>query len=172
MKKSVCLVILAVFCVVVSAQEYTVPKNVKFENKEDYAPYEPQVLETIKWLLNTSLGKEANKRTEANTFLMMWLTGTPNVSININADLLTFIKENTELLMPFMAGCVQYCLENSYSKDNIQIHKAGIEAAVAFYRKNRGYLKKDSNIEKYERLIEKGKLEEGIKKKFEKINKK
>lgn len=172
MKKAILLIVLAIFSFSVYGQEYTVPKNVKFENKEAYAVYEPQIKETVNWLLNTSLGKEANKRTEANAFMMLWLTGTPNVTINVNADLLTFINKTPELLMPFMAGCVKYSLENNYSKDDVLVNKAGIEAVVAFYRNNRGYLKKDGDIEKYEKLIEKGKLEEEIRKKFEKIKKK
>lgn len=166
------LVALVVFTFSLYGQEYVVPKNVKFENKEDYATYESQVKETIDWLLVTSLGKESNKRTEANAFLMMWLTGTPDVSINVNTDLLPFVKKSPELLMPFIAGCVRYSLENNYSKDDIQINKAGLETIVAFYRNNRGYLKKDDSIEKYEKLIEKGKLEEDIKKRIEKTKKK
>ncbi|MFV0537212.1 MAG: hypothetical protein ACK5M3_07550 [Dysgonomonas sp.] len=172
MKKMILLALLVVFTFSLYGQEYMVPKNVKFENKEDYATYEPQVKEIIDWLLATSLGKEPNKRTEANAFLMMWLTGTPNVTINVNTDLLPFVNKSPELLMPFIAGCVRYSLENDYSKDDIQINKAGIETIVAFYRNNRGYLKKDDSIEKYEKLIEKGKLEEDIKKRIEKTKKK
>lgn len=168
MKKTVLLVVFVVFTFSAYGQEYMVPKNVKFENKEDYAAYEPQVKETINWLLATSLGKEANKRTEANAFLMMWLTGTPNVSVNVNTDILPFIKKSPELLLPFIAGCVKYSLENNYSKDDILLNKAGIETVIAFYRNNRGYLKKDDSIEKYEKLVEKGKLEEDIRKKLAK----
>lgn len=172
MKKITLLTVLIVFTFSLYGQGYVVPENVKFENKTDYATYEPQVKETIDWLLGTSLGKEPNKRTEANAFLMMWLTGTPDVSININTDLLPFVKKSPELLMPFVAGCVKYSLDNDYSKDDIQINKAGIETIVAFYRNNRGYLKKDGDIEKYEKLIEKGKLEEDIAKRIEKSKKK
>lgn len=172
MKKMALLAVSIVFAFSLYGQEYIVPGNVKFENKKDYATYEPQVKETIDWLLTTSLGKEPNKRAEANAFFMMWLTGTPDVSININTDLLPFIKKSPELLMPFVAGCVRYSLDNNYSKDDIQINKAGIETVVTFYRNNRGYLKKDGDIEKYEKLIEKGTLEEDITKRIEKSKKK
>jgi hypothetical protein len=168
MKKSILLVVFVLSAFSVYGQEYMVPENVKFDNMEDYAAYEPQVKETINWLLATSLGKEPNKRTEANAFLMMWLTGTPNVSVNMNADILPFIKKSPELLFPFIAGCIKYSLENNYSKDDVLLNKAGIETIIAFYRNNRGYLKKDDSIEKYEKLAEKGKLEEDIRKKLEK----
>lgn len=148
------------------AQEFNVPKGYKFENKEDYAPYEPQVKEAIDWLLNTSLGSNAIKRQEVNAFFMAWLTGTPNVSVGIDGRVVNFLNNNQELLVPFMSGWVKYALENNYEKDHILGNKAGIEAVADFYRKNRGYLKKDGNIEKYEKLIEKGKLEEEIRKKL------
>lgn len=94
MKKLIFSFIGVMFSLSMLGQDYNVPKNVKLEAKEDYAAYEPQVKETIDWLLNTPLGKDANKRTEANAFLMMWLIGTPNVSMNINADLLFYKEES------------------------------------------------------------------------------
>lgn len=164
MTRIILLALLSYFCIGVSGQNYNVPNNYKFENKEAYTVYEPQVKETIDWLLQTSLGKEANKRQEANSFLMAWVSGSPNVSIGIDPRIVNFISINPEMLMPFIAGWVKYALENSYSKDNIEGNKAGLEAVVAFYKNNRGYLKKDGNIEKWEKLVEKGKLEEEIKK--------
>lgn len=156
-------------CIYVSGQDYNVPKNYKLENKESYKTYEPQIKETIDWLLQTPLGKDANKRQEANAFLMAWLTGTPDVHLKIDADfMMNFIKINPELVMPFTAGWTKYSLENDYSEDVVQGTKAGVETVITFYRKNRGYLKKDGNIEKYEKLMEKGKLETEINKKLNK----
>ena len=154
-------------CIYVFGQAYNVPKNYKFENKESYKTYEPQIKETIDWLLQTPLGKDANKRQEANAFLMARLSGTPDVHLKMDAGfMMNFIKINPELVMPFTAGWAKYSLDNGYSEDALQGTKAGVETVIAFYRKNRGYLKKDSNIEKYEKLMEKGKLETEIEKKL------
>lgn len=173
MKKYYAILLFLFFSIFISAQEnYTVPKDVKFENKEDYAAYEPQVKETISWLLDTPLAKDSNKRKEAGAFFLMWLTGTPDVSIEVNTDIIPFINDNPELLLPFMAGCVRYSLDNNHDKDALKINVAGIETAVSFYRKNRGYLKKDGSIEKYEKLIQKGKLEQDLQKKLDKQTKK
>ncbi|MDR0825023.1 MAG: hypothetical protein LBN74_08005 [Prevotella sp.] len=151
-----------------SAQNYEAPKDYKFENKESYELYEPQVKETIDYLLQTSLGKDAVKRQGASAFLMAWLTGTPNVSVEINTDVIPFIKTNPELLLPYIAGCTKYALDNNYSKDSVLQSKAGIGTVVVYYRGNRGYLKKDASVEKYEKLIGKGKLEDEITKKMKK----
>jgi hypothetical protein len=166
MKKGILSAIFFILVAGLWAQEYNVPKNYEFKDKDAYAAYEPQVKETIEWLLQSPLGKEASKRQEANTFLIAWLTGTPNVSVAVDSKIADFIKINPELLIPFMAGWTDYSLNNGYSKDNIQCTKAGLEAVAAFYRKNRGYLKKDGSVEKIEKLIEKGKLEEDIRKKL------
>jgi len=165
MKKIISSIIFISTIISVSAQDFTVPKDYKFENKEDYTSYEPQIKETINWLLNTPIGKSETKRKEANAFLLAWLSGSPDVSINVNADF-TLFKTNPELLMVFIAGLTKYSLENNYSKDQLQGNKAGIQTVVEFYNKNKGYLKKDKDVEKFEKLIEKKKLEEEIKKKL------
>jgi len=152
----------------ICAQEYNVPKDYKFENKEAYKAYEPQIKETIGWLLETSLGKDANKRMEALKFLMAWIEGTPDVMVGLDKKIVNFTGNNPEMLIPFLGGWVKYSLDNDYSKDYVKCNKAGVEAVVIFYRKNKGYLKKDGNIEKYEKLIEKGKLEAEISKKLKK----
>ncbi|MBB4036012.1 hypothetical protein GGR21_001913 [Dysgonomonas hofstadii] len=167
MKKALFVVVTSIFfSFSISAQDYNVPRNYKFDNKEDYSAYEPEVKETINWILQTPLGKEESKRKDANTFLIAWLTGSPAVSVDVNTDFITFFKANAELLVIYIAGWTKYSLENNYSKDKLQGYKAGIEASVEFYKKNKSYLKKDKEIEKFEKLIEKGKLEEEIKKKL------
>lgn len=165
MKRSLLVVIFLLAYTTISSQSYTVPKDYKLEAKEDYAVYEPQVKETIDWILQTPLGKEGMKRKEANAFLIAWLSGSPNVSVSINADFILF-KSNPELLMIFIAGWTKYSLDNNYSKDILQGNKAGIETVVEFYQKNKVYLKKDKDVEKFAKLIEKGKLEDEIKKKL------
>ncbi len=168
MKRLTLLTFFVLTSIILSGQDYDVPKNYKFENKEAYKAYEPQIKETINWLQQTPLGKESNKRQEANAFFITWLTGSPNVSIDIDPRIVNFIGINPEMLVPFMTGWAKYSLENNYSKDNILGNKAGIEAVVAFYKKNRGYLKKDNNIEKYEKLISKDKLQDEIQKRLKK----
>ena len=160
MKKIIFILLLAFVSNVGMGQEnYSVPKDYKFSKAADYKTYEPKVKETIEWLLTTSMSKDPIKRQNANKFLMAWLTGTPDVSINIQPDVVNFLEKNGELLIPFMGGWVKYSLRNNYSKDILQGNKAGIEAMVDFYNKNRSFLQKDKNVEKYEKLIEKKELE-------------
>lgn len=173
MKKVILIALLSFTCSIIYAQDYPVPAEYNMKEKEDYKPYEPIVKATIDWYLAQSLNSDPKKRQEANAFFMKWMTGTPDVSINLNLDmgLGEIIKQNAELMMPFIMGWAKYSLDNEYSKDGVLGYKAGMEALVAYYNKNKGFLKKDKNVEKYAKLIEKGKLEEEIRKTLEKAKK-
>ncbi|MFT3994654.1 MAG: hypothetical protein QM660_10130 [Dysgonomonas sp.] len=158
------LIALFGICSLTFAQNYTVPKDYKFVIADDYRTQEPQIREAMDWLMQTSLGQDSKKRADANKFFIDWLSGDPDISVEIHPSVVNFLDGNPELLMPFMIGWAKYSLDNEYSKDQLKGNMAGVEAAATFYRKNRGYLKQDKNIEKYEKLIEKGKLENEIKK--------
>lgn len=166
MKKCVFTSLLCMMSILAFSQDFQVPTKYEFQSKEDYQPYEPQVLKAIEWALNTPLDQESEKRQEVYIFLMKWLTGTPNVSIDINFDVVHISKTNQDLLFPFMLGWTRYALTNNYSKDKLQGNTAGIEAAVEFYKKNKKNLIKDKDIEKFDKLIQKGKLKEELQKRM------
>lgn len=163
MRKSIILIIFVLVGISTFGQEYNVPKNWKFETENDYRDYVPQIKEAIDWALNTPLNIEPEKRTQVNAFVLAWLTGTPDVSIAIDENAVIFFKTNPELLMPFTMGWTQFSLDNN-SKDSYSGFKAGAKTAISFYRKNIQFLKKDKDIEKYEKLMKKGKLDEELNK--------
>lgn len=142
--------------------KYTVPEEYSFVEAEDYDTFAPQIKETIDWFLWRSMAFDATKRKDASTFFLQWLMGSPTVSVEINPDIVNFLTPNPELMMPFMMGWTKYALENN-SKDKIKGNLAGVTATVEYYNKNRGFLKKDKNIENYEKMIKKNKLEDFIK---------
>lgn len=166
MKKILFIMLLSLVTITMFGQDFEVPKDYKFAVKEDYKPYEPQILKAIDWLLNTPINVEVEKRKDVNAFVLTWLMGSPDVTINLNLDIVHISKTNEELLFPFIAGWTVFSINNDYSKDNLLGTKAGIEAAVNFYEKNKKVLKKDKEIEKFKNLIEKDKLHEELQKKF------
>ncbi len=134
--------------------------------KEEFIASEKKVLATIGWLETTPFSTEEDKRTKQNALLIAWLTNSPTVTIEINADVLTFTKKHSELLMTFMGGWTRYCLQNNYSKDAIQGSLAGIRSVIKVY-KNQS-LKKDKEVEKLIELEGKGELENWVREKMEK----
>ena len=166
MKRLLFITLLSSLSFLAFSQDFTVAKDYELDAKEDYKPYEPQIKEAIDWYLNNTLSADPKKRMEVAQFYMKWITGSPDVSIGIDPRVITFLEPNKELLLVFMMGWTKYALENDYSEDIVQGNKAGVETVVNFYKNNRGFLKKDKEIEKYEKLMAKGKLEDDIKKKL------
>jgi len=174
MKKIVLVFILGISFLSVFSQDntpkYTVPKDYSFTLPEDYEKYNPMVSEAIDWYLWRSMGFDADKRQEAGAFFLKWLIGTPAVTVDIDPKIVNFMNTNPELLLPFSMGWAKYSIDNN-SKDRIKGCSAGIEAVVSFYRTNRGFLRKDDNVEKYEKMIKKNKLEDYIKKNLSELHK-
>lgn len=136
------------------------------QTKEEFVASEKKVLGTIDWLETTPFDTEKDKRTKQNALLIAWLTDSPTVTLEINADVLTFTKKNPELLMTFMGGWTRYCLQNNYSKDAVQGSLAGIRSAIKVY-KNQS-LKKDKELEKLIDLDKKSELESWVQEKMQK----
>ena len=164
MKKTFSILIFSFLALSLVAQEFEVPKNYILKQKEDFSKYESEVLKGIDWLIQTPLNTQPEKRKEINTFVMTWLTGSPNVTIEIKPEIVSFIEPNADLIMIFMCGWTKYSLETKDYSNRIKESQKGVEAVIEFYIKNKENLKKDKNVEKYIKLKEEGKLEDYISK--------
>lgn len=134
--------------------------------KEEFIASEKKVLATIDWLENTPIKQEPEKRKLQNANLVAWITNSPTVTLEINADVLTFTKKNPELLIIFMGAWTKYSLQNNYSKDAVMGSMAGIKSAIKVYKT--GQLEKDKEMQKLIDMDEKGELEAWVKKKLKK----
>jgi len=134
--------------------------------KEEFIASEKKVLATINWLENTPINQEPEKRKLQNANLVAWITNSPTVTLEINADVLTFTKKNAELLIIFMGGWTRYSLQNNYSSDAVMGSIAGIKSAIKVYKA--GQLEKDKEMQKLIDMDEKGELETWVKKKLKK----
>jgi len=163
MKKTLFYLLFSIVCITIHGQnntpKYNIPDDYKFVLPEDYTAYEPQIKEVINWYLWRSMGFDASKRQNAGAFFIQWLIGAPNITVEVDEKIVNFVPNNPELLVPFMMGWTQYALENNYSKDRVQGYIAGINTVIEYYNKNKGFLKKDKNIEEYEKMIKKKRLE-------------
>ncbi len=149
-----------------SAQTFEIPNGYSFSKVEDYKRYENDVVSCVDWLINTPLDQESIKRQKASRFLMTWLEGSPDVVIEISADILTFDKASPDLFLVFMGGWAKYSIETKDYNNKLEGNIAGIEAVIELYKQNKDILSKDKNIEKYLKLKYKGKLRDYIKEKI------
>jgi hypothetical protein len=164
MKKITFLALAIFFSLSIFSQEFVVPQNIKLEKAEDYAPLENDVLKAIDWLYETPINEQQEKRTKANAFLLQWLAGSPYVHLNINTDIITFIKGTPYFLMVFMVGWAKYSIESKDYDNQVAGNLAGIEMVISFYEKNKKQLQKNKEVEKYIKMQKKGTLEEYIRK--------
>lgn len=145
-------------------QHFTVPANYQLNAKEDYAKYEKDIIEAISWLENTPLNKEEEKRREISTFVLKWITGSPNVSIEFNNYVTDLSAKNPELLVIFLAGWTKYALQHPEEKDIVKLNAEGVQAMLRVYRK--GGAVKDKKLEKLLDILEKQGLEQWVKRKI------
>ena len=150
------------FMLSLSAQEFEVPKY-QLKKAEDFAQYEKDVVGAVNWLMDTPVDAQPDKHKDVNKFLVEWISGSPNVSIEIKGEIVTFMSPNADLLVIYMGGWTKYVLETK-DTDKQKGTLNGLESVIQFYQKNKDKLKRDKNVEKYIDMKEKGKLEEFVKK--------
>lgn len=142
------------------SQNFEVPKTLKLDQPEDYATYEKDVLNGIKWLKDTPLNEQKAKRKEVSAFLITWISGAPNVSVLVDLKVCPYAS-NADCFLMFMAGWTEYALTN---KDNSKTEGAyaGTRAVLDFYTKNKDELGKVKGIKKLLKKRKKKKLKAHI----------
>ena len=152
-----------------AAQEFEVPQNYKLEKPEDYAKYEADVLKCVDYLENIPLDDESAKTIAANAFLLKWLEGSPNVTIELNVYVVELCDKNKEFIMLFMGGWTRYALQNPDSVNSLNGNMAGLESIIKVYQQGQG-VSRDKKVEKIIKLQEEGELADWVKDQIKKNN--
>lgn len=145
----------------INGQKYTPPQIREIKSPEEFIKLEPEVLKGIDYLLNSPVDKDQDNRKATATFLMLWMSESPDVSIVLDQTIAPFL-ECGDCLIAFMTGWTKYAIENKYPKDKLKGALAGIENTVALYLKNRKSLGKIKSIENFRKMKAAGKLENYI----------
>lgn len=143
-----------------AAQDVHVPKNYKLETSSDYRANAPAVKQCLEWLLETPLHEYPDKRAEVNAFVMLWLTGTPTLTIETNSSLMPFIEKNEELFYTFVHALTLYHIRNKEVEPQADIEFALTEV-IRMYRRSKN-LEKDEEMKVLRRARRWGKLDEWI----------
>lgn len=144
--------------VFVSAQEFTLPANIVLKTNRDYLKYEKDVLAAISWLEQTPLNEQGEKRKRISAFVQQWVSGSPNVSVKMYAEIMVFYDANPDLLTNYMGGWTRYVLGNPGDTIDFNANMAGLKSVIAVYKTGKG-IKKDPKTEKLVKLDREGKLE-------------
>ncbi|MCL9806302.1 hypothetical protein NAT51_12260 [Flavobacterium amniphilum] len=141
---------------------FEVPQNVVLETPADFTKYEADVINASKWLEETNLDKETEKRQDVNTFLLQWITGSPTVSVEINDYLGKIYGDNTQLLAIYLGSYSRHFLENKNSATASSATKAGIISMITVYKKGISIVK-SKEMEKVIKFYDQNKLDEYLK---------
>ena len=156
---------LTLFVVLCNSQnKFELPKTIVLETEQDYKKYEGDIIKAAKWLEETDLDKETNKRKEINDFLMKWIMGTSAVTVEIKEPLINLCGENENLLALFAASYSRNFLENKKSATKFTATRAGITSMINVYKKGIA-VTKSTELEKAIKLYDQGKLDQYIKSK-------
>lgn len=144
------LFVASLFTIGLNAQTFEVPEKTKFEGRSEYAKYEPEVLECINWLEKTPVDQEEEKRKKASSFFLIWISGSPSVTIEINHIATSLSKKNADLLFTYMGGWTKYMINNpDDTKDMVKGNIAGVKSVLKVYEANLAHgFKKNKKIEK------------------------
>ncbi|MFN4314320.1 MAG: hypothetical protein ACK4E0_08510 [Chitinophagaceae bacterium] len=151
------------FCVTgLHAQNnFELPSNVVLEAKEDYAKYETAMVDAAKWLEETDLGKEPDKRQEVNAFVLQWVSGSPTVSVEINEHLSKIYGKNIQLIGVYLASYCRHYIENKGTATKASATKAALTSMMNVYKKGIA-IKKSKEMDKLIKQAEEGKLDEYV----------
>ncbi len=94
----------------VMAQQFSLPIMPEKMWPSDYANYENDVLNCCNYLLGTDPQFNMPKHEECASFLVRWLSGTPDVSVLIHPSLVDI--KNSQLLLAYMAAWTRQALTN------------------------------------------------------------
>ena len=162
----ICLIFTLTSVLVVRAQTtFEVPQNVELKSKGDYTKYEPQVIDAAKWLEQTGLDKEIDKRKEVTSFVLQWISGSPTISIAITEKLAKIYGKNGQLLGIYLASYARNFLENKNTATKFSATKAGLTSMMNVYKKGIG-ITKSKEMDKLINLTDENKLDDYINKNF------
>lgn len=141
--------------------KFNVPANYELVVKEDYAKYEADIITASKWLEETDLDQDEDKRKEVNAFVMKWIIGSPTVSIGLSEKITNLYGKNSQLLVNYMAAYSAYWLQNKGTAVKSAAIKAGLVSMMKVYKKDIK-IKKSKEMEKLIKLADENKIDDYI----------
>lgn len=148
MKNAFALLLLMLCGLGLAAQSTFKIPNLPMKVADDYAKHEPYIVEAAKWLESTPIGREAQKRKEVNAYVLMWLTGTPTVSLTMGEKLMSYMEKNPDLLCVYMASYSRNVIENPDTYTESTATEAGLKSMIKVYENSSSEVKKDKLMEK------------------------
>ncbi|MDP4828032.1 MAG: hypothetical protein NWR73_10115 [Flavobacteriales bacterium] len=138
------------------------PNSVVFKNVADYRSQDAKAAECLEWLLSKDSFECSEQREAVNAYVLVWLSGHPDVIANVETRVMPFIDRHPELLFPMLHGSAEYALSTN-KKDQTQVNAlvSGLKAVDRYCRSSKS-LRKDPDLKLLHKLIRKKKISSWI----------
>jgi hypothetical protein len=147
-------VVLTTYGTTYAQTTFDVPENVVLKTPSDFSRYEQDVVKAAKWLEQTDINKETAKRKDVFTFVLEWISGSPDLTVEIKPALSKIYGDNADLLGIYLANYAASYIENKNKATTFSETKAGIISMMNVYKKGIR-IKKSSEMEKLIKLNDK-----------------
>ena len=105
-----------------------IPEQYDWNSTEAYQKDAELVKKTLRWLTMAPLHVDLAVRSEANLFVLRWLSGTPDYRIEINTTLLPFLEDHPDLLDSFMHGVALTYLTKGQEVSQLEAYTGGFQS--------------------------------------------
>ncbi|MFT7295820.1 MAG: hypothetical protein ACI80P_000575 [Flavobacteriales bacterium] len=137
------------------------PKEAKFETNTDYRSKDGMVKTYLDWLVITPLSTCVSEREQLNAFVLVWLSGHPDIRVDVKSDALPFFRAHPDLLFPMLHGMAIYEMVTPLQEKNqVDAHVAGIETVLDVVDSKK--MSKTSSFKALKKLRRKGRLNEFV----------
>ena len=155
MKKLLFIRVALVMSQMAMAQQFSLPIMPEKMWPSEYANYEIDVLNCCNYLLTADPAFNQPKHEECTSFLIRWLSGSPEVSVAISADLVDANK--SDLLVAYLAAWTRHALQ--YKDDGALIcANVAVKETLRYYETYKSYIGKSKISEKILKQQRKGNL--------------
>ncbi len=155
MKKLALVLVAFVMAQCAMAQQFSLPILPEKMWPSEYANYEADVINCCDYLLNTDPSFNAPKHEECASFLIRWVSGSPNVSLVIAEELVDVKK--ADLLIAYIAGWTRHAIQHP-SDNGLLCANVAVEDMLNFYFAHKAVIGKSKTTDKLLKMQENGEL--------------
>lgn len=141
---------------------YKPPTGYTLQRPDDYDEYKQDIVKTVNWLEATPINKEVEKRREATRFLFQWISGAPDVSVQMQKYVADLTAQEPELLLLFMGGWARYQIQHPEVKDPVVLNTEALKTVLKGYKL--GGVKPNKQLDSLSGLNAKGTLSDWVRK--------
>lgn len=102
------------------------PKSERWKAAADYTASRDSVVRVLQWLCRTPLNLKPAERSEANACVLIWLSGTSDVTVSVRTAAMPFLEDDEELIYPVIHGMALYQLQHPREKNEVVLHAQGL----------------------------------------------